>query len=70
MGACAHMSNNNSYGKGFCGVNYVLSCTREEPDRAQVLLEGNLFIADLQYTRAHMHSVTAAFLLVTRDQEP
>ncbi len=72
MGACAHMNNNSSYSKGFCGVNYVLSCTTEEPDRAQVLLEGNLFFADLQYitTSAHMHSLTAAFLLVRRNQEP
>lgn len=52
MGACAHMSNNNSYNSALVsvtGVNYVLSCTTEEPDRAQVILEDGLFIADLFY---------------------
>lgn len=54
MGACAHMSNNNSYKGALVSVtanvtvNYVLSCT-EELDRAQVLQEGNLFISDLCY---------------------
>lgn len=67
MGVCAHMSNNNSY-KGalvsVTGVNYVLSCTRE-PDRAQVLLQSNLFIADLCYSMAsHAHVWLLFFFLV------
>lgn len=67
------MSNYNSYEGALVsvtGVNYVLSCTTEEPDRAQVLLEGNLFIADLSYYKGSHPRCDCSFGIysITRKQ--
>lgn len=62
VGACAHMSNNNSY-KGVLvsvtGVNYVLSCTIRA--RQGLRVTGGWYTADLRYYKASHCSCVSFF---------